>query len=190
MAARPAVAESREAPHLVAAGLAAAVMACCLLAVQLHAWQLEQRYVRSLTGAITPWPEKSRSLAIDRLALGQPDLLPVYGSSELIVSAAHDADDHIIYGDIATVLGDGALHARFRDRVILAHLDLAWGPATDARLHRLVLERTCDWLRPGAWVLSDRAVPLAPTWRLTPLDSYDEVGFAHRFHRYERRPAA
>jgi hypothetical protein len=98
--------------------------------------------------------------------------------------------DHIIYGDIATVLADPALHTRFRDRVILAHLDLAWGPATDARLHRLVVERTSDWLRAGAWVLSDRAVPLEGAWGLTPLDASDEVGFAHRFHRYERRPAA
>ena len=97
--------------------------------------------------------------------------------------------DHIVYGDIGTVLADPRVQARFRDRVILAHLDLAWGPATDARLHRLVLERTCDWLRPGAWVLSDRAVLLEPTWCLTPLDSSNEVGFAHRFHRYERRPA-
>ena len=69
------------------------VMACCLVAVQLHAWQLEQRYVRSLTAAIIPWEHKSRSLVIDRLALSQPDLLPVFGSSELIVGAPHDADD-------------------------------------------------------------------------------------------------
>jgi trans-aconitate methyltransferase len=97
--------------------------------------------------------------------------------------------DHVIYGDIATVLADPAVQARFRGRVILAHLDLAWGPATDARLHRLVLEDTHDWLLPGAWVLSDRAVPLEPAWHLTPLVASDEVGYAHRFHRYERRPA-
>jgi D-alanine transfer protein len=36
---------------------------------------------------------QSRGLAIDRLALSQPDLLPVFGSSELIVGAAHDADE-------------------------------------------------------------------------------------------------
>jgi hypothetical protein len=49
--------------------VAIAVMAGCLVAVQLQAWQLEQRYVRSLTGAITPWPAKSRGLVIERLAL-------------------------------------------------------------------------------------------------------------------------
>jgi len=98
--------------------------------------------------------------------------------------------DHVLYGDIATVLADPGVHARFQDRVILAHLDLAWGPASDARLHRLVLERTRNWLRPGAWVLSDRAVALEPAWRLTPVEVSDEVAFASRFHRYERRPAA
>jgi trans-aconitate methyltransferase len=97
--------------------------------------------------------------------------------------------DRVVYGDIATVLADPAVRARFRGRVILAHLDLAWGPATDARLHRLVLAETHDWLLPGAWVLSDRAVPLEPAWHLTPLVASDEVGYAHRFHRYERRPA-
>jgi D-alanine transfer protein len=80
------------AEHLVAAGISLLVLACVLFAVQWHAWQLEQRYVRSLTGAITPWHEKSRGLAINRLAIGQAELLPVYGSSELIVGAPHDAD--------------------------------------------------------------------------------------------------
>src|SRR5262249_6783264 len=100
------------------------------------------------------------------------------------------APDHILYGDIATVLADPAVHARFRARVILAHLDLAWGPSTDARLHRLIVAQTRDWLLPRASVLSDRAVPLEPGWDLVPLPPSDEVDYAHRFHRYERRPAA
>ena len=98
--------------------------------------------------------------------------------------------NQILYGDIATVLADPAVHARFRARVILAHLDLAWGPSTDAGLHRLIVAQTLDWLLPGAWILSDRAVPLEPEWDLVPLPASDEVGYAHRFHRYERRPAA
>ena len=59
-AARPSFAGALEAPHLTAALAALAVMACGLVAVQVYAWQLEQRYVRSLTGAITPWHEKRR----------------------------------------------------------------------------------------------------------------------------------
>jgi trans-aconitate methyltransferase len=94
--------------------------------------------------------------------------------------------DHIFYGDLATVLADPAVQTRFRARVILAHLDLGWGPATDARLHRLVLAETQSWLLPGAWVLSDRAVPLEASWLLSAIPASDDIGYAHRYHRYER----
>ena len=77
----------------------------------------------------------------------------------------------------------------FRARVILAHLDLAWGEGDDATVHRLVLERTREWLLPGAWILSDRAVPLDPAWGLVPVPATAEVGHAHRYHRYELRVA-
>ena len=97
--------------------------------------------------------------------------------------------ERVVLGDLATVLADPAVRARFDQRVILAHLDLAWGDSTDTRLHRLVIDQTRDWLLPGAWVLSDRAVALEPGWGLVSLPASDEVGYAHRFHRYERRPA-
>jgi trans-aconitate methyltransferase len=95
--------------------------------------------------------------------------------------------DRVVLGDLTTVLADPAVQARFQQRVILAHLDLAWGDSTDTRLHRLVIDRTCEWLLPGAWILSDRAVPLEPGWGLAPLLASAEIGYAHRFHRYERR---
>jgi hypothetical protein len=95
----------------------------------------------------------------------------------------------VIRGDLAVVLGDPAVQARFRGRVILAHLDLAWGDGDDATVHRLVVERTRAWLLPGAWVLSDRAVPLDPSWGLVAAPGADELGHAERYHRYELRPA-
>ncbi|HEY7140409.1 MAG TPA: class I SAM-dependent methyltransferase [Methylomirabilota bacterium] len=94
----------------------------------------------------------------------------------------------VILGDLAVVLADAAIQARFRGRVILAHLDLAWGESADTRVHRLVVERTREWLLPGAWILSDRPVPHEASWGLTPVAAADEVGHAHRFHRYEWRP--
>jgi hypothetical protein len=97
--------------------------------------------------------------------------------------------ERVVVGELATVLADPAVHARFRNRVILAHLDLAWADSTDTRVHRLVIDRTRDWLRPGAWILSDRAVALESEWGLTPVPASDAVGYAHHFHRYERRPA-
>ena len=96
--------------------------------------------------------------------------------------------ERVLVGDLATVLADAAVQARFRSRVILAHLDLAWGDSTDARLHRLVVERTRGWLRPGAFILSDRAVPLDPAWDLVPIPAPAGVGYAHRFHRYRCPP--
>ena len=81
-----------EAPHLFAAGAAVSVMACCLVAVQLYAGALEQQYVRALAPATTRLPAKSHALAIQRKAFAQADLLPVYGSSELIIASTHDAD--------------------------------------------------------------------------------------------------
>jgi len=41
-----------------------------------------------------------------------------------------------------------------------------------------------------AFSITDRAVPLEPGWRLTPLETSDEVGYPDRFHRYERQRAA
>jgi trans-aconitate methyltransferase len=95
----------------------------------------------------------------------------------------------LILGDLADVLGDPAVQARFRARVILAHLDLAWGDGDDPTVHRMVLERTRAWLLPGAWVLSDRAVPLDPAWGLVTVPAPVEVAHAERYHRYELRPA-
>jgi hypothetical protein len=94
----------------------------------------------------------------------------------------------LILGDLAAVLADATVQARFRGRVILAHLDLAWGDGDDATVHRLVVERTRAWLLPGAWVLSDRALPLEPSWGLVPVPGASEVGHAERYHRYELRP--
>jgi hypothetical protein len=56
-------------------------------------------------------------------------------------------------------------------------------------VHRLVVERTRTWLLPGAWVLSDRAVPLDLSWGLVAAPGADELGHAERYHRYELRPA-
>ena len=95
--------------------------------------------------------------------------------------------ERVLVGDLTTVLADPAVQARFQGRVILAHLDLAWGDGPEAPLHHLVVDRTRGWLLPGAWVLSDRAVPLDPAWGLVPVSAADGVGHAHRFFRYEHR---
>ena len=78
--------------------------------------------------------------------------------------------ERVLVGDLATVLADPAVQARF-------HGPRDPGPsrprlgrrAGGTRLHRLVVDRTRGWLLPGAWVLSDRAVPLDPAWGLVPV---------------------
>lgn len=95
-------------------------------------------------------------------------------------------DDHLILGDLATVLGDPALHARFAGRVILAHLDLGTGGPEDDELPEHVVDRIHGWLVPGALVLSDQPLTLQPAWRLVPVDTSAEVAHAERYFVYRR----
>ncbi len=81
----------------IAAGAALSFMACCLVAIHQYACTLEQRYVRTLAPATTLWAQKTRAIAIQRWAFSQADLLPVYGSSELIIGSTHDADQVFKY---------------------------------------------------------------------------------------------
>jgi trans-aconitate methyltransferase len=96
---------------------------------------------------------------------------------------------HLILGDLAVVLADPAVQTRFQGQVVLAHLDLAWGDGGDATVHRMIVERTREWLRPAGWIVSDRAVPLDPAWGLAPVVATADVGHADRYHRYELRAA-
>jgi hypothetical protein len=96
--------------------------------------------------------------------------------------------DRLILGELASVLGDPALHARFAGRVVLCHLDLGSGGPEDQALPAAVLARVHGWLRPGALVLSDQPLALDPAWRLEPVDTRALVEHAERYHVYRRRP--
>jgi hypothetical protein len=94
--------------------------------------------------------------------------------------------ERLLLGEIREVLQDPAVHARFTGRVILAHLDVARGDSADPRLHRFIVAAIAPWLVAGAWVLSDRALPLEPAWRLVPVDGAGRVAHDERFYRYTR----
>lgn len=96
--------------------------------------------------------------------------------------------DHLVLGDLYQVLEDPAVQARFRGRVLLAHLDLARGDSPDTRLHRFVVARTHAWLLPGAFVLSDRPLEPDPAWALVPAEDAGEVAHPERFFRYVHHP--
>jgi hypothetical protein len=95
----------------------------------------------------------------------------------------------LVLGELRETLRAPALGTRLAGRVILAHLDLARGDSPDVALHALVVETIAPWLQPGAWVLSDRPLPLVPDWRLEPVAPIPATAHAHRFHRYVRPEA-
>lgn len=52
---------------------------------------LERRYIHVLAPII--FPQKNQGVALQKVAFEQPDLLPIYGSSELIKPSANKAAD-------------------------------------------------------------------------------------------------
>lgn len=92
-------------------------------------------------------------------------------------------------GEFAQVLADPVLHARFRDRVILLHLDIGSGGPEAAVVPEQILRSVYAWLRPGAVVLSDQELSLEAAWRLRPVDLQGEVDYAECYHAYRRQPA-
>jgi len=69
-------------PQLTAALIALGITAVISCAGVLTARFLERRYIHVL--APIPFPHKDEGIALQKLAFNQPDLLPIYGSSELV----------------------------------------------------------------------------------------------------------
>lgn len=80
---RPAPAWSVKAPHLIPAIAAIALVGCILVAGESYARRVEARSLRTLAEPFSPI--KWQGEALQRAAFEQPDLLPVYGGSELLV---------------------------------------------------------------------------------------------------------
>lgn len=78
-------------PHLAAASIAMGIAAMILLAGAFGGRFLERRYIHQL--APTLFHQKNQGRALQKLAFAQPDLLPFYGSSELVKPAANKAMD-------------------------------------------------------------------------------------------------
>ena len=67
------------------------MVALILIAVAASGEFFERRYVHVLAPIL--FPEKNQGIALERIAFGQSDLLPFYGSSELVKPAADKAAD-------------------------------------------------------------------------------------------------
>lgn len=96
---------------------------------------------------------------------------------------------HLFLGEIAEILENPAIHARFSGRVILANIDIGRGNLEDSLLPELITDRIHHWLKPGALVLSDQDLKLDPAWQLDLVDTTEEVQHSDRFFVYRRRPA-
>jgi D-alanine transfer protein len=96
-------------PHLTAALAVFALLGVLLFGGVIYADSVETAYVHAL--AASPFSHKHQGLALQRVALRQSDLLPVYGSSELLVPDAFRADKIFrLYPtgfNIFTVAGNG-----------------------------------------------------------------------------------
>ena len=75
------------AASLIALGIAAVIMCASVITGRI----LERRYIHVLAPII--FPQKNQGIALQKLAFKQPDLLPIYGSSELVKSSPNKAAD-------------------------------------------------------------------------------------------------
>jgi len=89
---RPTGGSFRGRPHLVAVLMIAAALAVALVVLELCVDRLETNYVHTLLASGKD-VKALRSLALQRRAFEQPDLLPLYGSSELIKPVPNRAMD-------------------------------------------------------------------------------------------------
>lgn len=73
-------------PHLQSAVIALAVTLVAVFAFTFYAHWMEDRYIHAI--APLNWFQKTAGGALQRAALRQPDLVPIYGSSELRAGSA------------------------------------------------------------------------------------------------------
>ena len=83
--------ETTKTSNLAAASIALGTVAFILLAAAVAGAYFERRYVHVLAPVL--FLQKTQGLELQKVAFAQPDLLPFYGSSELVVSAPNKATD-------------------------------------------------------------------------------------------------
>ena len=83
--------DTTKTSNLAAASIALGTVAFLLLAAAVAGAYLERRYVHVLAPIL--FLQKTQGIEMQKVAFAQSDLLPLYGSSELVVSAANKATD-------------------------------------------------------------------------------------------------
>ena len=123
---------------------------------------------------------------------------------DVLVKGADYAEDEIVGADLVRSWGGRLVRARLVPRQSTTRLvQRSHEGALTAEAVWSAIFLSVELLRPavglyGAFGLFAIGVPviarrlhrsLEPAWGLTPLGAADEVGYPHRFHRYERPPA-
>jgi D-alanine transfer protein len=83
--------ETTKTSNIAAASLALGLAAFILLAAAVAGAYLERCYVHALAPIL--FLQKTQGIELQKVAFAQSDLLPLYGSSELVVSAANKATE-------------------------------------------------------------------------------------------------
>jgi D-alanine transfer protein len=83
--------DTTKTSNLAAASIALGTVAFILLAAAVAGAYFERRYVHVLAPLL--FLQKTQGLELQKVAFAQSDLLPLYGSSELVVSAGNKATD-------------------------------------------------------------------------------------------------
>ncbi|MBV9489599.1 MAG: D-alanyl-lipoteichoic acid biosynthesis protein DltD [Verrucomicrobia bacterium] len=78
-------------PHLAASLVALGIVALILVVGSVGGRALERRYLHPLASRL--FLQKNQGVALQRAAFAEPDLLPFYGSSELVRPASYKAAD-------------------------------------------------------------------------------------------------
>ena len=80
-------------PHLAASLIALGIAAAVMCAGVITGTFLERRYIHVLAPILSP--QKNQVVALQKLAFNQSDLLPIYGSSELVKPSANRCENNI-----------------------------------------------------------------------------------------------
>ena len=78
-------------PHVAASLIALGIATVVICAGVITGRFLQRRYIHVLAPII--FPQKNQGIALQKVAFKQPDLLPIYGSSELVKPSANKAAD-------------------------------------------------------------------------------------------------
>ncbi|MGB8646257.1 MAG: D-alanyl-lipoteichoic acid biosynthesis protein DltD [Anaerolineae bacterium] len=131
--------------HLIAATVAVGICLFALLGAQAYAEQLENQYVP----ALAPWifPQRNQGSALQRAAFRRPDLLPIYGSSELNNEDTYDANH--IFNSYPTGFAPFPVGMADTEPLIMVQKLAALGP--DVRGKKVVISLSPSFYHEGQY---------------------------------------